>query len=416
MKRYLGKLLSACCLLMAAAPVFLVAGAALLPGEPLLWAAWPLAAVVLGSAIAMLPPRWRARGAILAMAAYVFAAALWAYDWKTGLLVVPGFVLLLLVMRGASRPAFEEWPIVWMFAGIVAHVVCMLVARGSGPPLAAFLPYQRWLLLAYVPVFLLYSNQTSLLAGASARDGGKPPWRIRAGNRHIAIGLSAVVLVIANLGLIRDAFYTVAGWIGRMVWTVISWILSLLALEEVAGGPGGEPDMSFMEAMPPSEPSLFWVILEKVAMVLAFAAMAVLAILALRQIIKLLRRLAAFLAARLRDAAQQLGEDVQEKTESILDWEEMRDAAAKRLSRIRRRFAQQPRWQDMENRARVRWAYGKWAAKQKGLMPAQTAREALHACTDGEAMADIYEKARYSEDDVTEADAAFMRGAAGREE
>ena len=78
------------------------------------------------------------------------------------------------------------------------------------------------------------------------------------------------------------------------------------------------------------------------------------------------------------------------------------------------RLTRPPRWEQMDNRRRVRWAYARLRAQRPDIADAQTAREALSRIPEGARMADVYDAARYGLRDITDEEAAFMRTAVQR--
>lgn len=408
-KWYGKKLVSALCLLLAFGAIPVALGGAFLPDRPWAWLAWPASAAVLAVTAGMLPGRRRVWGGVVGALAYLVAAAFWFPRGLALLLLIPCLLLYWIILRASSTQAFDEWPVGMMVIGMLLYLAGVFVARLMGR--YDLLPLLRNLLIAYLPVLLLYANHSTLIVSASARDGSGPPRRIRAGNRWLAIAVSALVLLLANIRAIADAFYTAGNWLLGIVARVVGWLMSLFASEPVSDTGGameqGAQEMFGLEA---AEPSLFWVILEKVAGVLALVAAVVLAGFALYKLYGLLRKLVARLMARIRQAAQQLGEGVQDRTESILDMDELLGNVRKRVDRLQRRLRRPPRWQDLDSRMRVRRIYAQWMQKHSAAR-STTAREALQDAKQDAQAADIYERARYSDLDIEEADVTAMQEA-----
>lgn len=411
MTRFFRKELSALCGALAVAPLFVLIGAMRAPEAVWPWLLWPALAAVVAAAAGSLPGRWRLAGGAVGLALLALGAALWmppALWLSYGPLCAVFYGLVL--WRARTAP-FEEWSTALLMVGGFVHILCMMAARGLEVPWVY--PVQRWLLLAYMPVLLVLGNRLALDVGASGRDGRRPTRRIRRGNVRLAVLASALVLLLANLGAIRDGFYAVFLWVRDGIARAMAWLAGLLASEEeIVGAGGGGDGMMGMEEMAAGEASPFWVFLERVlgwvAMILLVAGLAY----ALYRLAKYLRVAIRRLTARLRDAARLLGEGVQDRTESILDWEEVRGAARERVRSLRARLARPPRWEDMDARARVRWTFAVWRRGRPGRSPGETARDALRAAEAGEEMAAIYERARYSEMKIAVEEAEFMREAA----
>lgn len=419
MKRAISKLVSGLCLALAFAPVLVLAmytsafeqmTPSVVAATLARWAIWPVACIAVAVLAGMLPGRRRWIGGLVGLVLLAGAGWLW-YPREAGYLLPICCVLLYwYVLRAAPMPPFAEWHSSLLILGLGLHPICMVAGRLI--QMENVLPIQRALFMVFLPVYFLLVNHLSVLGGASARDGSAPPWRIRAANLRLAIGFSVVVLIVANIGVIRDAFYALGRWIAAAV----AWLMDLLT-PAPAELTGAMPEAGSQEMMvlPPAETSVIWVILEKIATVVAIVAVAVFAFVLLRKLVQVLRKAARALYARIREAARQLGGDVQERTESILDWDEMRGAARERMARLRKRLTPPPRWQDLDNRARVRYTYAAWLRRHGQVKPAITAREALGPLEEGASMADIYERARYSSLEITEDEADYMRSASKQE-
>lgn len=404
MKRLTLKLVSAVCLVMAFVPVlFIIADG----GAPV-WHAllWPIGAALLALLTGLLPGGWVRLGVGVAVCVALVAGTLiwspssWAY-------LLPAVAVFWLVLFRAALPPFEEWPLSMLLAGLLAHPAGMIAARANGHPEA--ISVLRWLFLLYILIFLLLCNHMMLIQSATTRDGRRPPRRIRAGNLGLAVGAAALIAVLVNLGAIRDAFYAAGTWIIRQIARFLDWFSSLFASVPVEYD---TPIVSESEALvlPAAEPSAFWIFLERILMIVAPIIGAALLLVLLVKLSKLLARAIRRLLARLRLAAHQLGEGVQEHTESILDLEELTDALRARARRLRKRFARPVRWQSLkDNRARVRWAYARWLAAHPDVSKAETVHEALRGTARSERVADIYDRARYSTLEITEDEALLMR-------
>ena len=129
---------------------------------------------------------------------------------------------------------------------------------------------------------------------------------------------------------------------------------------------------------------------------------------------KRLRKALRTLLAYLHRTAQHLGEGVQEKTESIFDWDATRQTVQARARKVLRRLRRPPRWQDLDARQRVRWVYAGWLQRHSDIAPTLTAREALRARDAAPEMADFYERARYSDTPILPEEAEQMRKAGKR--
>ena len=159
-----------------------------------------------------------------------------------------------------------------------------------------------------------------------------------------------------------------------------------------------------MPAMPVEEPGLFAKIAEKIAIVLAVVVGLVVLFFALRILVRKLRILFGLLMARLSKFAAGAAEDY---IDEISDTRE--DGERTRLGFRRRKKAVDPLKGIEESAlvpgARIRFHYLKLMLRHPDWGPGSTARENLAPDAAG-----LYEKARYSNHEVTPADAeAFSR-------
>lgn len=408
MKRWVRKWISALCLWLAVSPVFVLAGTIVQVGSTLGWLLLPALSVTLATLAGAFPAK---TGRILAGIAGALLLAGCAYAAVPAVTAALAYaaclVLYWMVLKENSQPPFGERSMAFWIAGLVLHIVGMMVARGLEQ--VSLYPLLRGLMMAYVPVFFLSINHLAVLAGASARDGRRPPWRIQSGNIKLAVGVSVLVLILANLRVLRDAFYTAGNWLLSIIARAVDWFLNLFVSETAVEPEVIQEAAPEMMALPEaSEPALLWVILEKIIEVVGTILIIALAAFVLYKLAGQLRKLYRHLQAKLREMARYLGEGAQDETESILDWEELRAAAEARIARVRKRLTPPPRWQDLDARGRIRLSFAQWKASHR-IGPARTAREALRPVSDGERLAALYERARYSDLPLSEEDAEFMR-------
>ena len=414
MSRLLRKLASAACLLLATGTVWAFVYLGLMREAPLAAILWPVAAAMLGVLCGALPRKARVVGTAAGLIALLAAYVLWMPEPLLLVALALYAVLYIAIVWRANTQPFAEWSILLMIGGLALYPLGMMVVRLTG--LEDIRPLLRTLMMIYLPAFLLYTNHFIVEVSASARDGRRPPLRMRRANTWMVAGLSAVLLIVTNLGAIREAFYAVTNWIGSVIGAFISWFMGLFAsepAEEVVQQMESSPALP-MEAA--TEEAAGSPLLDAILNVLAIAVVVVLAATILYMVGRLMIRLVRRLVARVREMVGQLGEGAADQAESILDWEEVRNAARTRVAGLRARLRRPPRWEDLDNRGRVRWTYGQWKAGRPAIPPSATAREALHGVQDGAQMADIYERARYSDDEITDGEAVFLRDALRREE
>ena len=209
-----------------------------------------------------------------------------------------------------------------------------------------------------------------------------------------------MTLVFAAVILFIAAIPALAEWLGK-AWNLFReillaigrWLASLLPQQQSAGGsPGGGGDL-FSDFGEAAEPSLFAQIMEKIAIVLAVAAIGVLAIWTGRFLWRRLRILMKKLWALIGRYTLAASEDY---VDEISDTRE--DGGESRQSRRRalRRRLRQVNEADLSPAQRIRYRYQLLLWKRSEWTRSSTARENLPA-----AAASLYEKARYSTSAVT---------------
>ncbi|NLB38351.1 MAG: DUF4129 domain-containing protein [Clostridiales bacterium] len=412
-KRLPAKLYAALCLWAALFPVYAVAGFYLAEHNHALWLASGAAAALLGALTMLVKGKWRIPWALAAAVGLALAFPL---------AMIPGHLVTLgLMLYATPRVPGEEWPQPhWLGALVLGLVVQIWAFFQTQGDVAGATETARWLKIAFavfVGFFVINLNRVSLMDGITRHTREKPPRTVRVRNLWLSL-LSLALLYIAA------SWQTLAAWVSRalsaaarFVGAVLAWISQWFRLADVreggAGGGGGE-----MGALPPGESAPFWDILEVIARAVTIAALVVLILYLLYRAGKRFRWVLAWIRNKLRSTASALGENYVSRTESIFNWEEVADSAAQRLRRMRMFRKRQPRWDELDNRQRVRRGYKTLLEKHPDVPPSVTARQALtrHVViakdADGEALADAYDAARYSDQPVSPEQAEAMRKAA----
>ncbi len=411
-RRTMNKAASAGCIALGGAPVFVLLNEMFLPDMPWSWIFWILPTWVLAWVMGLPKGRYRIYSGCLGT---LFLALLFAVRWSAGgiFFLLPVANLYWFILRVAGKPPFQEWRMGGLLACGALHLAGLIAASHIG--LAEALPALRVLIGLYIPVFLLLMNRGFLLRESWAREGQTPQRHLLMGNQKLTMGLAIAVLILANLKALGKALSAAMGWVARLIGVVIHFVMSLIQGQpmpgEGAGGPMGMPPVE-----PAGETSPFWAILEKIFMIIGCIAAVVGIALLLWKLFRLARRALGGVLSRMRAMMASLGQDVREETESLFDWRQWRVQAGKRLDRARKRLRRPPKWADMDNRGRVRWAYGRLARRIGNDSESATARETLSGFPEGASLADIYDRARYSEETIEDGDALAIGAAARREE
>ena len=401
-------------------PLPLLLGA-LLPGASQLSAGlYYGAGQLMALGVALLPARGRVAALIVGALAYAGAGV-----WSLGALAAPFAlvivalcaVLYLFTARACARGDYDPR---LMIAGAILH---------AGAPVAISLSGQQveytalmWCGIAFLAMCPYVLNAQSVREGMSLRGrGGKPLKRISRANRALVTGVLAVALLIASAEAIRAAAQRAGGFVMYWVGQFIMWIMNLFAGgSEVGGGSGGgAQDMGL--GLEGGEPSWFAVFMEQVMKYLVVVILAVGAVFVLyklaRMSVKLWRRISEWA----RRFAQGVKEDYLEEREQIMDWGEVRGELVESMREALKRLTyREKKWGELNSRERVRYAvrqlYRRRGAGVSGL-ECLSARQALGELgLDEQAqreLGELYDRARYSDHDITDAQAEAARRAAG---
>lgn len=376
-----------------------------------LWAGLPAAGlyVLFSWLCTVLPGRRRLIAAVLGAAA-IAVVELKLLPWMGALmlLLIPlvyGYLLFAGLAYGG-----EETPLVYPCVAAGVHIVAQFIqlfdanANVQMPTAVIYALRLAFVVFGFLVLFSL--NRISLREAAA--KGSPAPLTVKRRNLLLTVALGGLTMLIACLPAVLrffqrfwDAFVVLV----KKIWAILC---ALLAAEEapMSGGMGGLPDG--MLAGEVRETSLFWKILEKIAMVVGLIAAAALVVVILVILWRKFRKLFALVAARLREYAQAASEDYHDE---ISDTRE----GGERTSIFRRFVRRRDPLKGIDEaklppRERIRFYYLRAWLKRSDWEVGHTARENLPSEAAG-----IYEKARYSQHDVTEAEAAeFGRKVGGK--
>lgn len=394
---------------------------ALLPGASQLSAGLYYGAGQLaGLGVALLPARARMWALAACAAAYVLAGV-WALDVASApfaiAIVALCAVALVLTARGCAR---GEYDAALMVAGAVMHAVTPVAITLSG----AQVDYtaMMWCGIAFLAMCPYVLNSHSVRVGMSLRGrGGKPIKRISHANRAMVTALTAVALIIASAGAIRDAAQRAGGFIMHWVGMLIMWIMNLFVSEGTQGGSMGGGSQDIGLGAESAEPSWLALFMEQVVKYLVVVILALGAIFVLYKLGKLSVRLWRRISEWARRFAQGVKEDYLEEREQIMDWGEVRGELVDSMrAAIKRLTYREKRWGELNPRERVRYVvrqlYRRRGAGVSGI-ECLSAREALSEMKLDESgervLGELYDRARYSEHEITETQAEAARRAAG---
>lgn len=392
-------------------PVVLLMGG-LLPGLDQTGAGLFYAAgQVLALGVSFVPSKVRVPVMIVAGLAYAAAGA-----WVLGALAAPAawavvaFSLVIYAFTSRAQGAGQGYDPRLMIAGAIMHVVAPLVIRFSGVDMAQ--SALMWTGLSYFIMCPFAMNNASVREGMSLRGrGGRPIKRISRANRVMVGVMLAIALTIANAGAIRDAAQRAGEFIMYWVGQLIMWIMNLFAGDESMGGGGGGAPGDMGLGGEATEPSWFALLMEQVMKYFVVVLLAAVAVFVLWKLIKLMRKLAARISDWAKRFAQGVKEDYLEEREQLMDWGEVRGEMMDAVREALKRFTvREKKWSDMDARERVRYCmrqlYRRRGAGIGGL-ECLSARQALGEMGlnehDRQELGDIYDAARYSDHEITQA-------------
>lgn len=400
-------------------PLPLLLGA-LLPGASQLSAGlFYGAGQLMGLGVSLMPVRGRVAALIAGALAYAGVGV-----WALGALEAP-FVLViigictagyLLTARACARGDYDPR---LMIAGAILHAGAPVAITLSGAPVEY--TALMWCGIAFLAMCPYVMNAQSVREGMSLRGrGGKPLKRISRANRALVTGVLAIALLIASAETIRAAAQRAGAFVMYWVGQFIMWIMNLFVSEGEVGGDSGGGSQDMGMGLEAGEPSWFALFMEQVMKYLVVVILAVGVVFVLyklgRMSVQLWRRISEWA----RRFAQGVKEDYLEEREQIMDWGEVRgelvDSMREALKRLTYR---EKKWGELNSRERVRYAvrqlYRKRGAGVSGL-EYMSARQALGELGLDEParqeLGELYDRARYSDHDITDAQAEAARRAA----
>ena len=405
------KALAALALACGLFPVPVLLDRGLFPDNALLW--WlPFALAYLWGVSGYLLPKkarlpWTAAGCILSVGLIWYFLA--AHDIKNLLSALPCVALLILLPPAWARPVWEEWTPGWWFAGAVLHLAGQAFA--SRPAFSGTQALLMGVFLAYAFLTLMYLNRNGIRDGMHGAEKAPAPLRRR--NTALVAGVFLIAAVLSAWGALAKGLGIVWYYIRLGIAYAVSFLMRLLpdmGPGSAGQGMGGMDFGGFEEA---SEPNAFALFMEKALRVLAAVILAVLVFLALRIILRKLRQLWRRLMERLRLYAAATNEDYVDEAESTLNWDEKTQSIQDWVKDAVRKTRKQPRWEELDGRARVRRLYQQYIRRRPEAQ-GRTVREALGqdtrlSPTAAGAFTDLYERARYSDHDVSTQEADRMR-------
>ena len=402
------KALAALSLACGLFPVPVLLGRWLFPDRSVFW--WlPFALTYLwGAAGYMLPKKirviWTVGGCVSAVGLLGILSGV-----KSIPLALPCIVLLILLPPAWARPVWEEWSAGFWIIGVALHLLGQALA--SRPPFSGTQALLMGVFLVYAFLTLMYLNRGGIRDGMHGAEKAPAPLR----NRN-----TILVLGVFLIGAAASAWGTLAQWLDTAWYYIRLTIASVVAFfmrllpdpSQGSGGPGGGMGDfgGFGEA---TEPSAFALFMEKVFYVVAIVLAAVLLFLALRVLLRKIRQLWQKILERMRLYAAAANEDYVDEAESTLNWDEKTQSIQDWVKEKMQKAQKQPKWEELDGRGRVRRLYQQYIRRRPEAQ-GRTARETMRQDTRlspsvAGKFSDLYERARYSDHDVSAREADDLK-------
>ena len=384
-------------------PLFLLPGAYLLPENLPMVHFLPIPSIAAALAISFLPGKHRKWGLLAAMGMEAAAGfyVLCPINPLALLLLLPMLLLLFMFVREMAGAASEIWSPNYLIIGVILHIVGQLLARIE--LLSAVRGELSVLFSCYLIACLFLVNRYALMTSMGTRGG--LPSKLLGQNRRAISWMIGLALVLGNLqafGRLLEAVYVAIR--DAAVW-LFNFVLGLFPISTTQGNEPGRQADEGMGALEVAEPSAFWQVMEKIAMALAILVGTALVAWMLYILFMRVKRLVMHLLERLRAYSRAIGEDYSDQSESLFSFDKSIENIREKWRQRPKRRPKPPAWERLNPREKVRTAYALWKRGKQDIAPSLTAREALK----DEALAGIYEKARYSEEPVSQEEAEKMR-------
>lgn len=389
--------------------LFCVAPIALLLFVRFGWMVFALAASagLIGMAIGLYTAKWRI-AYWCAAAAVLAVPCLWAAAWTVTLFGIAlwvfsaGFALFCVREMTLSPERQTAAGRLLPMLGVY-FAVFLLSFLLELPEIRSAL---GWIAAAFL-VTIAYLSYFQAMRDASRKTAFALPLKRQIGNLLLVTMILALALMLSNVQQMRQLVTTV---IAAFAYAVM-WLLSLLTGEGMMARqePGGAPGSFTPDTEPPPDPSWLQIWLERILYVLAIAAVIIGVLYGLYKIVR-------WISARLRTLALSLDAQANytEARERLTDTAE----GTPIRSRIRALFRRRVRWERLDNRQRVRAAFEQVLRRRlgrgddvEGKTPSQILSPEFVRDADCRQLLGSYQRARYSQKDVTDEDASNAKKA-----
>lgn len=365
----------------------------------------PATYVLLAWICLLLPGKLRLPGGLLSVTAMI---AVTAVAWPIAahpMLIVAIVVYIVLMLFALPMGRWErgrevglEWPVI----GVCAHVLVQLLINGAQKlGNTAFDDCEGMLVVSFLMLAVLVvlaMNRQSLNSASQSRQS--IPLLMRRQNLVLVMAALVIGVLIAMIPAIGQALTWVWDKLMQLLLLIGAFLASIMPQQKSGGGAGGGGDNDPLVPGVASEPSPLALIMEKVMTVLAVIIIIVGAFFILKMLLKRLKKLLRYLWEKLGKYSAAVGEDYEDEVTSTREDDAERESL---LGRLRRFAPEDERGLDATQRVRSRYRSLK---RRRRWTTASTARETLP-----EEAARLYERARYSGEVLTDAEAERFRDA-----
>lgn len=296
--------------------------------------------------------------------------------------------------------------------GLIFYVLAISL---GGEHAASYSPVLNTCAVVLLIVTLFVYNIIGLMQATSPTGGrARMPKGMRRSNMVILAVFVVLAIALANIRAIKDAAVAAGLWVVDRVYDFLLWAANLTGAPTPEGnatyGDGGV-DLSEL-AGPVPELNPFHELLWKIFLyIIIFLMIVVLCYLLYRIIRKLIGRFGG-LFDRLLGRLQPIEDDYIDETEDIE--EEKGEREGNFFERLRRRFTRRAKFGDMPSpRAKVRFAMREFLREnpsKRALTPDELLPEFAEVTPDdAAAFADAYERARYTDGEISEKDVDAAR-------
>lgn len=355
--------------------------------------AFPLAYLILAWAAILVPGKWRLLFGVAGAAVLVGIGMMFG-QWKVLIISLVYSGMLLWSLQIGGWPRQQEVPPFWIYVGAAvqaaAQVALIYAENAENLDLSGAAPGILFSFLGFVLLVMLSLNRGTLEGAAMGRHRASGSMRWKNLLLILCLFLAALLAALSPL-------------VGTSVSAVLAVVRGLM--QRFSRLFGGEAQTSEFEAgeeqasMNGGEASQIALLLWDIASVIAQAAVIALFVYAAY---RLLRRLVRHLGRLLENVNRYAANVAEDYEDEITDTREDRDLETGASRRRKRNpfgsiAGLTPGQRIRREYLRLRQAHRRWG-------DASTARENLP-----EDMAELYERARYSDEPITDQEAAYFR-------